>query len=372
MTAPDVVIVGGGPAGSAAAIRLARAGARVTLIERMATAHHKVCGEFVSAGALRQLHALGVDAALLTSVPIRTVRLLRGAQMAEVGLPFPACSLSRRQLDWHLLELAAVQGVEIRRGVTARRADSSFGIQVQLSDGSCITAGALFLATGKHDLRGWPRGTGIQNRLIGLKMHLALAPAAAAMLAGAVELLFFDGGYAGLQLVGDAKANLCLLVAKEKYESLGRSWQRLLAMLDAESPLWGERLAGARPCWKQPLSIYGLPYGYVAEPEAGPVFRLGDQLAVVPSFAGDGMAMALTSGRQAAKTFIADGADALGYHQRMARRFGRRVRGSAWASRLLEQPALQAIAVEAAAQAPALLAWAAEATRIGDREQSAA
>lgn len=234
-----------------------------------------------------------------------------------------------------------------------------------------MTAGALFLATGKHDLRGWPRGAGIQNRLIGLKMHVTLAPAAARALAGIVELLFFKGGYAGLQLVGGRMANLCLLIGREEYERLGRSWPHLLAMLCRASAAWRQRLAGAQPCWQRPLAVYGLPYGYVAEPEPGPVFRLGDQLAVVPSFAGDGMAMALASGRQAAETFIRNGADALAYHRQMAKNFGQRVRGSAWASRLLEAPALQAIAVEAAAQAPGLLAWAARATRIGGTDRAA-
>lgn len=369
---PDVVIVGGGPAGSAAAIRLARAGARVALIERKVAAHHKVCGEFLSAAAARQLCELGLDAALLRRVSVGTVRLLHGEQIAGTELPFPASSLSRKILDENLLQVALAAGVHLHRGVSAQRVETASDIQVQLSDGGYVAAGALFLATGKHDLRGWRRGTGIQNGLIGLKMHLAVTPEAALALAGTVELLLFDGGYAGLQLVDDARANLCLLITKEKYEGLGRSWPQLLAMLDAESPLWRERLTGARPCWKQPIAIYGLPYGYVAEPEAGPVFRLGDQLAVVPSFAGDGMAMALASAREAAEAFIAGGADALAYHQRMAKAFRRRVRGSAWASRLLERPVLQAAAVEAAQQAPGLLAWAAAATRVGGRNRSAA
>ena len=372
MSRPDVVVIGGGPAGSAAAIWLARSGARVTLVERKAAAHHKVCGEFVSADAARHLRALGFDAALLRAVPIETVRLLHGEQVAEAVLPFPACSLSRKQLDGHLLDIAAGHGVDIHRGVTARGARTASGVDVQLSDGSRLSASALFLATGKHDLRGWRRGAGIQNQLIGLKMHLALTPAASRRLSAAVELLFFDGGYAGLQLLDEHRANLCLLVAKRKYETLGRSWPALLDRLSSDSPPWRERLAGARLLWKQPLSIYGLPYVFVTEPEAGPLFRLGDQLAVVPSFAGDGIAMALSSARQAAKDFVIRGPDALAYHRRMAKNFGYRVRGSAWASRLLEQPVLQALAVEAAAQAPGLLRWAAAATRVGGRNQSAA
>lgn len=362
----DVVIVGGGPAGSAAAIWLARAGTKVVLVERSAEPHHKVCGEFVSGEAGRCLRELGLDAPLLDSTPISILRVLRGDRLAESRLPFPASSLSRRILDQRLLDIACAQGVKLRRGVTARSAEvAPGGVSVQLSDKTAIHAAALFLATGKHDLRGLGREAGIQNQMIGLKMHLDLTAVAAGSLTGAVELLLFDGGYAGLQLVGPRRGNLCLLVSKDRYETLGRSWPGLADGLIADAPLWRERLHAARPCWKQPLSIYGLPYGYVARAEGGPVFRLGDQLAVIPSFAGDGMAMALTSARRAAKAFLARGADAAGYHRRMARSFGPRVRASAWASRLLERPLLQALTVGAAAEAPALLAWAAEATRVG-------
>ena len=58
----DLIIVGGGPAGCAAAITAARLGAKVLLIERGHFPRHKVCGEFVSAESLAKVHApLGFD-----------------------------------------------------------------------------------------------------------------------------------------------------------------------------------------------------------------------------------------------------------------------------------------------------------------------
>ena len=66
----DVAIVGGGPAGAAAAIRLARAGVRVTLVERTRQVHDKVCGEFLGGTALDALGELGIDVAALGARPI--------------------------------------------------------------------------------------------------------------------------------------------------------------------------------------------------------------------------------------------------------------------------------------------------------------
>src|SRR5207247_10304091 len=54
----ELIVIGGGPAGSAAAITAARGGARVLLLERGRLPRHKVCGEFVSAESLELLGSL--------------------------------------------------------------------------------------------------------------------------------------------------------------------------------------------------------------------------------------------------------------------------------------------------------------------------
>lgn len=71
----EVLIIGGGVAGCAASIALARRGRSVTLIEREPTPRHKVCGEFLSGEALEELVALGIDVTSLHAVPIDYVRL---------------------------------------------------------------------------------------------------------------------------------------------------------------------------------------------------------------------------------------------------------------------------------------------------------
>src|SRR5665213_3763415 len=112
----EVLIVGGGVAGCAASIALARKGRNVTLIEREATPRHKVCGEFLSGEALEDLHALGIDVASLGAVPINYVRLAAARRAAEAPLPFQAASLTRKALDTALIAEAIAAGVRVERG----------------------------------------------------------------------------------------------------------------------------------------------------------------------------------------------------------------------------------------------------------------
>src|ERR1700684_3930114 len=112
----EVLILGGGVAGCAASIALARKGRSVTLIERESTPRHKVCGEFLSGEALEDLHALGMDVFALGAVPIDHVRLAAARRAAEAPLPFPAASLTRKALDTALIAEAVAAGVRVECG----------------------------------------------------------------------------------------------------------------------------------------------------------------------------------------------------------------------------------------------------------------
>jgi menaquinone-9 beta-reductase len=172
---PDVVVIGGGPAGAAAAIRLAEAGREVLVFERTEAAHHKVCGEFLSVEALGALARLGLDPAALGAAPIDRVRVTAGVRTVAAPLPFPAAGLSRRTLDAALLARAAEAGAKVRRGARVRGIAAG---RVEVEGGDAVAAPVLLLATGKHDLRGHGRSTRWRGRsdMLGLKMHLRLPP----------------------------------------------------------------------------------------------------------------------------------------------------------------------------------------------------
>jgi len=369
--AVPALVIGGGVAGAALAAHLAEAGRRVLLVERRHGPHDKVCGEFISGEAALYLEDLGIDLAALGAVRMRVVRLAAGRRVVTVPLPFPAFSLSRRVLDEALLSAAVERGARVRRGCGVRAlAGRDERWVAQFDGGETVVAREVFLATGKHDLRGWKRPPGAQNDLVGFKLHWRLAREEASSLGAGVELVLFRGGYAGLEPVEDGLANLCLVVRQQQFAALGRRWDALLASLRAASPHLHERLAGALACAVRPLAIASIPYGHVATSGRGP-WLLGDQAAVIPSFAGDGIAIALHSARLAADIHLAGGT-AEEFQRRLAREVAGQVWRATWMSRLLVRPAGQVVAAAAARLLPQLVAGIARTTRIpGDCMRSA-
>ena len=311
------LIVGGGPAGSAAAITLARGGAMPVLVERCAGERDVVCGGFLGWDALAALRRLNLDIASLGARPIHRLRLVSSRRTVETELPKAAAGLSRRRLDAALLRLAEEEGAAVLRGRTARAVEQGV---VRLDDGSEIAAEAIFLATGKHELRGAARSTGTRAVSVGLRTALPADPRLAAALAGTIELHLYDGGYAGLLLQEDGAINLCLSVSRARMADASAP-AALFAILAREAPRLGDRVGNVPDQWD---AVAGVPYGWRAA--GGDAFyRIGDQAAVIASLAGDGIAIALTSGIVAAHADLAEIApDA--YQQTFSRRAARPVR----------------------------------------------
>jgi menaquinone-9 beta-reductase len=324
----DVLIVGGGPAGAAAACHLAGAGCNVLLCERERQPRPKVCGEFLSASACAELAALGISPAALGAAPTSHVRLVHGSGQARGALPFAACGVSRERLDEQLLARAGAYGAQVRRGLLVRRLErTGHAWRATLANGEAIEAPIALLATGKHDLRAHRRPRGAGGAVIGFKMHWRLADAQAAELAGHVELVWFAGGYAGLQPIEHGLANLCLVITAAAFAQVGRSWPQLLGHLARMAPHFAARLRGARPAWPRPATIAGVPYGHVHQDDAGGdgLYRAGDQFAVIPSFTGEGVALALRTARLAALRILA-GESAAAYHRAASQDIGRSMR----------------------------------------------
>lgn len=301
----EVLILGGGVAGCAAAIALARKGRGVTLIEREPTPRHKVCGEFLSGEALEDLHVLGIDLGSLGAVRIDSVRLAAGRRAAEAPLPFPAASLTRKALDTALIAEAVAAGVRVERGRSVEALDrtTSNTWQATLDDGTTYEAATVFLATGKHDLRGYSRPED-PERWVAFKMYFRLAHAQAAELAHASELMLYPGGYGGIQPVEGGIANLCWVVQQRHLARAGFRWENFLSKMQRDCPHLAMRLAGAEPLLSKPIAITHIPYGYIRGTTENGLYCIGDQAAVIPSFTGDGISIALHTARGAVAAYL--------------------------------------------------------------------
>jgi flavin-dependent dehydrogenase len=356
----EIAIIGGGPAGCAAAIRLSRGGRAPLLIERSRGPSDPVCGGFLGWDSLAALRRLGVDADGLGARPIHRLRLVSSTGSVVARLPRRAAGLSRRRLDAALLDAAAAAGAEVWRGRAVKAADPE-SLIVRLDDGEEIAAGSLLLATGKHELRGAGRERERRDEAVGLRASLSASPELKAELDGFIEMHLFDGGYGGLLLQEDGSANLCLSVSRDSFRSAG-GIAPLIAELAAELPGLRRRLdqseAGA---WS---AISAIPYGWRSCTTTPGLYRLGDQAAVIASLAGDGIAIALESGSEAAEALLA-GRTAEDFQRRFARRAAAPVtigEGLRWAA---EHDRPRRPMMRLLGMAPFLPGVAARLTRIG-------
>jgi menaquinone-9 beta-reductase len=302
----EVLILGGGAAGCAASIALARKGRSVTLIEREPIPRHKVCGEFLSGEALEDLHALGIDVASLGAVPINYVRLAAARRAAEAPLPFPAASLTRKTLDTALVAAAVAAGVHVKRGHGVQSLSRAAGNlwQATLDDGSTYEAPTAFLATGKHDLRGHGRPKD-PHQWVAFKMYYRLSAAQTADLADASELTLYTGGYGGIQPVEDGVTNFCCVVQRRYFAGAGLRWEGLLVKMQQDCPHLAMRLYDAEPLLDKPITVTHIPYGYLRRATEDGLYCIGDQAAVIPSFTGDGISIALHTARRASAAYLA-------------------------------------------------------------------
>lgn len=359
MRSADPLILGAGPAGCAAAIALAQGGASPLLLDRSAAVGDPLCGGFMSWRTLAQLEAIGVQLDDLGGHRVDELRLFASGNDASVPLPQPALGLSRHALDSRLREAALAAGARLE--VDTIRALSPGVAQGQRQDWQ---ADSLFLATGKHDVRGQSRPRASDDPALGLRLRLPASPTRDTLLGGAIELHLFDGGYVGIVLQEGGSANACMAVRKSALARCDGDPTALIARLGEDSPALAARLGSD---WQQAgiETIGAVPYGHIARQTETGLFRLGDQAAVIPSLAGEGMAIAVASGTLAARHWLDGGADAAQAYQRaFAARASRPIRLAALGWRLAESRLGGRAGVALARLAPGIVRQFAEMARI--------
>jgi flavin-dependent dehydrogenase len=293
----DLVVVGGGPAGTSAAITCARSGARVLLLERGRFPRHKVCGEFVSAESLDLLsNLLSPQHATFFSESVRIprARIFLDGCVLHAPVDPPAASISRFDLDAALWESAGECGVESRQQASVQGISGSGPFLVKTSLGE-FEGRALINASGRwSNLTPTLPSAGV--KWLGLKGHFADPSPSAS-----VDLYFFEGGYCGVQPVDisneveiSGRVNACAMVRADVASTLPEVFAR--------HPELQERSSEWQPC-SDPVSTAPLVFRQ-PQAERDGILMAGDAAAFVDPFVGDGISLALRSGSLAGESLI--------------------------------------------------------------------
>ena len=292
----DLIVIGAGPGGTAAAITSAREGNRVLLLERGRFPRHKVCGEFVSHESLSLLEWLLGDShqALLSKfLQLTESRIFLDGRTVHVPVNPAAVSIARNDLDQALCQAAEQAGVTVLQEATANPPEGSGPFRIATSAREFRTR-AVVNASGRWSNLKVPEQNSDQIRWLGLKAHFHADQISS--LDEYVDLYFFDGGYCGVQPVrgpeADTLLNACALIRPGTSDTLEQVLLRHPA-LAARSRSW-------KPAFS-PLSTFPVIIRKPV-PVAGTICNVGDAAGFVDPFVGDGISLALRGGSLAARS----------------------------------------------------------------------
>ena len=296
----DLIIVGGGPAGTSAAITARSAGLHILLLERGSIPRHRVCGEFVSAESLDLLDALlsfEHKPLLRQAIRIAQTRVFLDGHIIETAVDPPAASIARLDLDAALWASALDRGVDARQRVTVHGISGSGPFRVSTSAGD-FESQAVINASGRWSNLTADRSlnNGTAEKWLGLKGHFSEAATPSS-----VDLYFFEGGYCGVQPVnlgnsvaGGIRVNACAMVRAEVASTLTEVFDHH-PQLKERSRNW---IPLSNTVSTSPL-LFRTPM-----PDRGGILMAGDAAAFVDPFVGDGISLALRAGTLASQCLI--------------------------------------------------------------------
>jgi flavin-dependent dehydrogenase len=362
----DAIVVGGGPGGAIAAIVLARAGARVLVLDRARFPREKLCGDTLNPGALAILTRLGLDSVASRGLPIAGM-IVTGEHGVRVegryGEGAEGRALTRLELDAALLSAAAASGAQVEEDVLVKAP------VVEEAGGRAVVRGVTLAESNGRTTRVTAGIViGADGRRSRLARALSLHAPAAHPRRWAVGAYFQDvsgvgncgemhvrrGRYIGVAPVPNGLTNACVVTADRR---LLRDPRALLSGAVRTDRELADRFARARMIG--PPAVLGPLAVECAMPGAPGLLLAGDAAGFIDPMTGDGLRFAMRGAELAAEhalLALEHGGDAFRSLQvARAREFSRKWRFNRTLRTLVASPSAVSAAGLGAALAPRIL-----------------
>jgi flavin-dependent dehydrogenase len=293
----DILIAGGGLAGLASGIHLAKKGLPVIIIEKEAYPRHKVCGEYLSNEILPYLNWLGADISALHPAEITRFEFSTASgKKISAPLPLGGKGISRYALDNFLYEIAVQQGCEIIYDtINDIRFDAdSFTITTTAAS---YTAKTVIGAYGKRSAIDQAIGRDFIKRKspwLAVKAHYE-----GSFDSTAVALHNFTGGYCGVSKTETGALNICYLADYATFKQYKNINEYQKAVLFQNKWL-KELLSNSIMVFEKPLAISQISFE-VKSPVENHILMTGDTAGLIHPLCGNGMAMAIHSAKIASE-----------------------------------------------------------------------
>ncbi|MEP7236742.1 MAG: NAD(P)/FAD-dependent oxidoreductase [Ferruginibacter sp.] len=335
----DACIIGGGLAGLALSIQLAKLGYAVALFEKEQYPFHKVCGEYISLESWNFIESLGLPLKDMNLPIIKNliVTAPNGNQLQH-ALPLGGFGISRYKLDAALKEIALTNKVTLFENCKVNGVqffNDEFHLQTTHGEYYSRVCCGSFGKRSNLDVK-WNRPFVYQkpnklNNYIGVKYHIKTTYPAST-----IALHNFENGYCGISKIEDDKYCLCYLSNAQNLKASNNSIEVMEKNILQKNPHLKTIFENSEMLYKSPVTISQISFDKKTQVE-NHVILLGDAAGMITPLCGNGMSMALHASKIAAgfiHRFLAGKINRAdmesGYVQEWKSLFGKRLRSGRW------------------------------------------
>ena len=308
----QIAIIGGGPAGSTAAIYLSNASFNICLIEKKSFPRETLCGEFLSKEVVEILTELNLKEEFLSfnPNPISAFRFFnQSGKNVFSKLSFPAYGLKRSTFDNFLLNEAKKRGVTVFQPADVKNIEYEEGRHLLTisnnNTSSFLTASVLIAAYGKQNTLDRilnRRFAEKKSGLNGIKFHIEKRYLRN-FNESEIHVYTADGIYCGVNAVNDNLVTICFLEDRNNYHKTVR--QHLIDLIE-ENKSFKKLFSNDFETIIRETPLYGtgnIYFGFRNLVQDG-IYFIGDSAGVIAPLAGDGIGMAMETGMLLSKLFI--------------------------------------------------------------------